>query len=317
MKRFLFLLIGMAGFLANPPAEADPMTVTKLLGRYKQPQINPGLGLSVALGDRYVVCGERSNDDRGLNAGAAQVYDARTGRHLRTLFGTDTNGGENFGESVAVFGNYALVGAPGANNGNGGLAYLFDLRRGRQIQVFTPSDAAPGLNFGVSVALGPDVAFVGASTRNGKGGVYRYDLKTLSETIIEATDGVADDDFGAVLDMEGRWLLVAAPQESSSIGKAYLIDTESLETLRTFNPSDGVAADFFGNSVALDGDFALIGAPGQDSSGAEAGAAYLFQISNGAEIHKFEGSDAGDLYGQAVAMDENRIVIGAGSAEVM
>ncbi|MCB1236723.1 MAG: hypothetical protein KDM91_16780, partial [Verrucomicrobiae bacterium] len=318
MKRNLLLLLlaGMVLLAVAPGAVADPLSVTKLVGRYKLPQINPGLGLSIAVNDRYIVCGERGNDDRGLNAGAAQVYDARTGRYLRTLFGTDTAAGDTFGESVAVFGNMALVGATGAN-GAGGKAYLFDLRRGKQTMVLEPSDLGPGLNFGRTVALGKDTAFVGTPIRGGKGAVYRFDLATLAETIVEASDGVADDDFGGALDLEGRWLLVGAPQESTSTGKAYLIDTESLDELAIFTPGDGAAMDFFGNSVALDGDFALLGAPGHDSAGAEAGAAYLYQISNGMQLHKFDGNAAGDFFGQAVAMDENRIAIGAGEADFL
>jgi hypothetical protein len=75
------------------------------------------------------------------------------------------------GSSVALsaLGTTALVGAPVRNTGTGA-AYVFTLRRGTWSQTaeLTASDAAPGDEFGYSLALSAlgTTALVGAPVRN-------------------------------------------------------------------------------------------------------------------------------------------------------
>ena len=80
---------------------------------------------------------------------------------------------------------------------------------------------------------------------------------------------------------------------------------------------DGAEEAFFGRSVALSGDTALIGAPGYVSEGgAKAGVAYLFTRGPGgvwAHQAKLAAADtaAGDLFGHAVALSDERALVGA------
>lgn len=81
----------------------------------------------------------------------------------------------------------------------------------------------------------------------------------------------------------------------------------------TLTAGDGAAGDLLGGSVDVEGVFALIGAVGDDDNGSDSGSAYLFNHTNGAQLLKLQPSDgaAFDRFGGAVALEGNRIVVGA------
>ena len=58
------------------------------------------------------------------------------------------------------------------------------------------------------------------------------------------------------------------------------------EFLRQFRAQDARAGDDFGRAVALDGKLGIIGAPKQDVWGEDSGAAYLFDVLSGQQLHK-------------------------------
>lgn len=83
---------------------------------------------------------------------------------------------------------------------------------------------------------------------------------------------------------------------------------------------DGAAADQFGRATAIQGDIAIIGSPNATIEGREGqGAAYVYARSGGAwgEVQKLVAGDgaAGDVFGIAVALDGDTLVVGAYSAE--
>jgi hypothetical protein len=67
--------------------------------------------------------------------------------------------------------------------------------------------------------------------------------------------------------------------------------------------------------VAIDGAHALIGAIGDDDMGSLAGAAYLFDISTGQQVHKLLAEDGAqfDHFGVSVAIDGSYAAVGADS----
>eukprot|EP00002_Diphylleia_rotans_P022221 TRINITY_DN4350_c0_g1_i1.p1 TRINITY_DN4350_c0_g1~~TRINITY_DN4350_c0_g1_i1.p1 ORF type:complete len:171 (+),score=21.52 TRINITY_DN4350_c0_g1_i1:52-564(+) len=84
------------------------------------------------------------------------------------LTATPKSGGDRFGHSVSLSGNYALVGAGDARPGtqiSAGVAFVF-FRAGlqwNQQTYLTASNRALADNFGISVSLDHDCAAVGAS----------------------------------------------------------------------------------------------------------------------------------------------------------
>lgn len=81
--------------------------------------------------------------------------------------------------------------------------------------------------------------------------------------------------------------------------------------------SDGAASDTFGRAVAVDGEYAVIGSPLDSHAGTESGSAYVFRKSGGAwqQVQKLvpTGPAPGDSFGIGVAIDGDRIVVGANS----
>ena len=83
---------------------------------------------------------------------------------LAKLTASDGAADDQFGLSVGLSGNTAIVGAhmDDDNGVNSGSAYLFDVTSGSQLAKLTPSDGATYDTFGISVALSGNLAIVGA-----------------------------------------------------------------------------------------------------------------------------------------------------------
>jgi hypothetical protein len=212
------------------------------------------------------------------------------------LTASDTAAGANFGWSVALSGNTALVGADGVTvdgKSRVGAAYVYT-RSGtlwsQQAELLDP-DADTGDTFGSSVALLGDTALVGAdgATVEGEsaaGAAYVYTRSgtswTLQQTLSEPGPTSADA-FGSSVALLGDTALIGADGATvdgeSGVGAAWVFTRSGTSwTLQTELTDPGPAlGDDFGWSVALATDTALVGAPFNTVSGATgAGAAYLF-----------------------------------------
>jgi len=134
-------------------------------------------GGSVAISGNTALVGARGDDDGGSFSGSAYLFDITTGNQLAKLTASDAATGDFFGESVAISGNTALVGAWGDGSSSGS-AYLFDITTGNQLAKLTASDAATSDEFGWSVAISGNTALVGALDDNdggfGSGSAYLY-----------------------------------------------------------------------------------------------------------------------------------------------
>ncbi len=86
-------------------------------------------GFSVAISGNMALIGARWDNDAGDDSGTAYVFDVTTGEQIAKLTASDAAAGDEFGISVAISGNSALVGAyrTGSGiNGETGSAYLFN-----------------------------------------------------------------------------------------------------------------------------------------------------------------------------------------------
>ena len=110
------------------PAAANPLTFSQ---KIIAPDGASGdyFGLSVALDGNYALIGSYLDDDNGTNSGSAYLFDTTTGNFLQKLTAPDGANSDNFGRSVALNGNYALIGSrfDDDNGTNSGSAYLFAL----------------------------------------------------------------------------------------------------------------------------------------------------------------------------------------------
>lgn len=255
------------------------------------------------------------------------------------LFAADGGEGDQFGYSVALSGDTALIGVrfddDDANGLESGSAYVFT-RSGTtwsQQARLTAADGSDRDWFGVRVALEGDTAVVPAdaddSDVNGidSGSVYVF---TRSGTIwtqqakLTASDGAAVDLFGYSVALSGDTILIGARFDDDDImgvdsGSVYVFTRSGTTWSQQvkLTAADGAAGDEFGYSVALSGDTAVITANADDSdfNGVDSGSAYVFtrtgsDWSQQAKLTAADG-DAGDLFGVRVALDGDTALIGS------
>ena len=210
---------------------------------------------------------------------------------------TDNDGAadDNFGLSVAISGNTAIVGASSDDdNGAGsGSAYLFqrDSSNGFWYQYLklTAADGAVLDGFGISVAISSDAAIVGAygddDNGNSSGSAYIFQRDAggwIQVQKLTAADGAAGDSFGYSVAISGDTAIVGAyydDDNGADFGSAYIFqrDAGAWSQVQKLTAADGATEDFFGYSVAISGDAAIVGAYRDDDNGSNSGSAYLFQ----------------------------------------
>ena len=220
------------------------------------------------------------------------------------IVATDRQASDYFGYSVAISGNYAIVGAyyedHDANEQNyksdAGSAYIFELDTSGnwgQAQKIVALDRQKSDYFGYSVAISGNYAIVGAYNEG-------HDASGTSTS----TD--TDTDF------------------KSSAGSAYIFERNTngnWSQVQKIVASDRQIDDYFGYSVAISGNYAIVGAYGEDHNANEqiykskAGSAYIFENTNGnwSQKQKIVASDrqSGDRFGYSVAISGNDVVVGA------
>lgn len=281
-------------------------------------------GDGVAVGNGVAMVGAPSGT--GSDPGAVYVYERRSGHwpEVQILEPSDGIPGDRFGQSIAITGDLAIIGAIHALNTGPGAAYVFRKTASGWIeeQKLTASDAASADSFGRTVAIAPDMALVGASFHDHNGSnsgavfIYHYIQGSWIETQeILAPDGAVDDHFGGFLSRSDDRLVVGASGDDNYMGSVYVFEYDGRFWTFTqkLTAPDGVSGDGFGVSVAMSGDKVLVGASQTLSGGT--GVAYAFEWNGIAWTwkQKLTSSDAvtGDKFGVCLAMRDDVAVIGA------
>lgn len=236
--------------------------------------------------------------------------------------------GDGFGWSVALDSEYVLVGAPIPGGVPGpGSAYLYDQHTGLPMHALIPSDASTADRFGSAVALGADVAVVGASFGGSDnsalaGAAYVFDIGSGSLMHkLTPPDSEALDRFGSAVAVEGANVVVGAWADNTAAGvdagSAYVFDSISGDFKRKLSPLDALPDAGFGVAVALDGTTALIGAPHDSKAAFRAGAAYSFDVTDGRQVFRLSPDDPveGARFGASVAARSGLALVGAPAGE--
>ena len=278
-------------------------------------------GRSLAVNGNHILIGSHKNDSSGTDSGSAYLFDTTTGEQVQKFLAPDSFEYDNFGWSVALDGNYALIGSylDDDSGTNSGSAYLFDITSGEQLQKFIAPDGSVNDNFGWSVAIDGNHALIGSKWDSDKGAysgsAYLFDLTTgdLQHKFL-APDGVSRDEFGWSVALKGNYALIGSyldDDNGTDSGSAYLFDINSGEFVQKFVAPDGASEDYFGYAVALNGDSALIGSYGDDDNGERSGSAYLFDITTGDLQQKFLAPDGAsyDWFGYSLALGEDSALI--------
>ncbi|UCG17078.1 MAG: hypothetical protein JSV19_03410, partial [Phycisphaerales bacterium] len=251
------------------------------------------------------------------------------------LLASDPAGNDRFGNSIAIYGDTAMIGADwddNAGGNNAGAAYAFVHSGGvwTEQTKLTASDAAAGDIFGASVSVFGNTAVIGAALDDHTGGTdagaayvfVRSDGVWTEQTKLTASDAAGGDYFGYSVSVSGDTAVIGAFYHDhaggSDAGAAYVfvrsggVWTEQAK----LTASDAAADDHFGWSVAVSGDTVVIGAHFADPAGvSKAGAAYVFVRSGSVwtEQAKLTASDgaADDFFGCSVGVSDETVLIGA------
>lgn len=258
----------------------------------------------------------------GPGTGAVYFFDTSTGAELMKLTVSE-KGDDNFGQSVDIYGDWAIVGAPGVETvesggvmlsilGTGpfrpGLAYFIDVTTTGQVWEFSASDGRMGDQFGRAVAIDAERAIV-----SDVDSAYVFDIATGQELWkLTSSDG---DVMGESLDLRGDLAIIGSPYSDDSgpfSGAAYLFDVTTGRQLNKLRADDAEPHSNFGSDVALDGDLAFVGSPGTNRAQAPSpGAVYVFDVTTKKQLAKLTASGGwtGDRFGSSVATDDGRAAV--------
>ncbi len=198
-------------------------------------------GLRVAIHNHFVIVGSRLDDDLGSDSGAAYIFQRSGQIWMQTakLTATDGTALDNFGNSVDIDGDWAVVGAfldddLGVDSGS---VYVFQRNGSSWLQVtkLTASDGAAGDLFGLDVAVEGDKILVGA---------------------------IFDDDKG--VDSGSVYIFENSGQDWNQVAK--------------ITASNGTQTDNFGTRVGISGDTVVVGAPFGTGRVVDSGTAYIFRL---------------------------------------
>jgi hypothetical protein len=279
-------------------------------------------GTSLAMSASRVLVGVPQDDDRGENGGSAYVFeDSGSGFTQQTKIMPTGVGAKqyNFGESVSLQGDTALVGGTRQTWRKGGVHVVVRSGNTWSVQAEIPQIEGDGnTRFGGSVSLFGDTALVGAceGSLGEVGSAYVYVRSGSAWTLqkkLTASDGVTIDMFGWATSLYADTALIGAFRDDNYKGSAYVFvrSGSTWSEQQKLTPSDGVAPDEFGGAVSVYVDTALIGSTG---SNGHAGAAYVFVRSGSTWIEQQKLTAAGASYlGLSVSLHADTALVGAGN----
>lgn len=326
MKRLHALLV-LLSLTSSSGYAVDP-SVQKLFGRWAASPLDYRLGFhetpgqllgsaEMAVSQKWLVVGAPESSEGGLAAlGAVQVYNAVTGAWVRKILPPAPQVFKtSFGQSCAIVGDLALIGAPDFSNVTSGAVHVYHLGTGALVRTLRPSSLdAPGDRFGCSVAVAGKRAVIGSCRDDGtKGSAYIFDYTTGTNGTqiakIFDTLGIAGDLFGIAVAAEGNVCVVGSPKMDSKGG--YLcFDLTTGALLDRRSPAGAIANDSAGYTIAMSGGVIVMGAP--QVTGAMQGKVFTRNLISSTE-RTLTASDgvAGAGLGLAVAVEGGLIVAGA------
>jgi hypothetical protein len=253
------------------------------------------------------------------------------------LLPEDGSAGDHFGESVAISGRIAVIGAPRDDEGqdiNRGSAYVYTFDRdewSEEAKVLA-EDGMPADSFGTSVAISGESFVAGSPFGNDgfdqTGSAYvfvpgRRGWEEQGELL--PGDGDEFEQFGHAVSIDGDTVVVGsylADGVASLSGAAYVFERsrERWSETQKLLASEGDISDRFGFAASVMADTALVGAPFAIEDRARTGAAFVFvrdRRGRWSEQDRLVASDGrdGDQFGTALATTTEICVIGSPGAE--
>lgn len=239
---------------------------------------------------------------------------------------SDGKDGDNFGRSIVVDGDNAIIGAPFGDSGNRintGAAYIFEKQGSDWMEVAKLIAKGGELLdfFGWSVSIDKDIALVGAYKTDERGAAYVFERQGDDWTEVSkltADDSSNDDGFGVSVAISGTYVIIGSSGDDTgglNAGSAYIFERQDGQwnQIIRLTSSDPKQNEFFGSSVVIQENYAFVGATG--SGGLGLGCVYVFHRDEGewVEVDKLVSSDAAqnDQFGAFLSIEGDELIIGA------
>lgn len=313
-------------------------------------------GKSVALSGTTLLISANRDDVNGIadigssyifkNTGADWTPQAKPLPPLPADCGT----ADQYGWSVAIDGDTAVVGAPqdriGINQAQGS-AYVLERNQGGAnkwglVKILLASGGAANDRFGSAVTISGDKIAVGAplgdvDANPNQGAVYLFERNAGGANNwgeikkLTAADGAAQEEFGNALDISGSTIVVGKYKEAGNEGAAYIFERDAggasnWGEVKKLTIDSQQFSRRFGFSVAVDGNFVAVGSPADfivQPTISATGAAYVFERNRGGAnnwglVKRLLAADGADLdsFGYSVAVGNGSLIVGAPAADL-
>ena len=243
------------------------------------------LGTSVAIDGDVALVGAG-----GADSGRGAVYVFRPDgsgawtQSARIAAPDGTVPDDRYAEVVALHGGTAVVAAARADSGRGAV-HLYRGDGWPQVDRIVPDSLTANARFGSAIAVGEDVALIGAPGYQGfRGAVYGYSPSDAGWTPAGRVpfEGTPQERFGSAISISGLEAWVAAPGADRFAGAVYAVGPA------TFTGGEPVKLNLvdslpqggaFGGAIALGESVAAVGLPGEDYG---MGSAAIFERSGDA-----------------------------------
>ncbi len=253
---------------------------------------------------------------------------------IQTLKASDEEANLFFGSAISFDNNYMLISAK--HQLKKGKVYLYKLVGDQWNEIITiqPDDLEENDEFGKSLLVYNDFAFIGCENKNTKKGcVYIYKKEPLDDTlwnllqIIQSSDGANNHLFGSSIAAFDDNLLIGAPMDINENlpGKVYqfrLSDNNGItgywgiktdnkwyeSNILTPEDSQKNVNDQFGISIAVANNIAVIGANKKNRNNSNQNTGYVYLYIKNA-INEWLESSPGPISEEALSNDEYGISV--------
>ncbi len=293
-----------------------------------------GYGIAID-GNRAIIGAWQDDNGQGSQSGSAYYFQYNETIHSwvqqQKLIPNVGAAGDWFGMSVALDGEWAIIGSPKHNN-NQGAAYVFHYNNSllswqQQSKLIADDGAANDLfSYRTALALQNQRAVVGAKG-HGVGQVYIFEFgnstKKWNQTAkLVSSDGQANDRFGNSVALDGNNIIVGAYMKdalATESGAAYIYTYNNgnwVEKTKLL-ANDGQVGDGFGNDVGISQNYAIVGAYWNDARGDAAGSVYFYYYNESTDqwplLQTIYSNDINDYdyFGSRVSVDGETLAVSA------
>ncbi|UCF64695.1 MAG: T9SS type A sorting domain-containing protein [bacterium] len=297
--------------------------------------LSASFGCSVSIAGDFILIGAFRDPENGPQSGAAYIFQKDSSgdwTQKQKLLPSDGSAYDEFGTSVALWGDYAIVGAPFdyVNSNETGSAYIFKWNDStftwvEKAKLVASNGTGTSPQFGHSVSIYGDYTIIGAygdeglANHPGAAYIFYYNgANWIQQAKLNASNVEMNHYFGHSVSIFEDYAVVGSSSAQTTAGGAALIfhrsGTTWAEETMVEGSSSFINSDF-GLSVSIDGDYLVVGAPDDDTNGNHSGCAYIFKRNgiNWIEQTMLLASDGteDDKMGWSVFIEDGQIICGA------